>query len=421
MKPVCDVVVIGAGAAGLAAAEALSRAGRTVLVLEARERIGGRVWTRRMPGLSVPVELGGEFVHGEASVTHALLRKAGMATVPSGRMQRYAQGGRLRPVDSFGQAQLAMRDRSALEHCDMSFADFLARQRLPSLTRTFARLMVQGFDAADPARASARAIAEEWSGGQMDGAQPRLRDGYGPLLDWLAARIVRRGGRLKLQSVVREVRWKRGRVEVLGDSFGFAAPRAIVTLPLGVLQSGAVRFSPDVKKNEAMKRLASGPVIKAALRFPSAFWAKRYPGVAFFHAPHAAFPTFWTPLPARAPLLVAWSGGPKATQPSWGAIRASLKSIFGRIDEPDEIVIQDWAKDPFARGAYSYVLVDGEGAREALAAPLAGTLFFAGEATSADDSGTVAGALASGQRAARELLKAGARPPRVPRACARAP
>jgi monoamine oxidase len=104
-------------------------------------------------------------------------------------------------------------------------------------------------------------------------------------------------------------------------------------------------------------------------------------------------------------LLIAWSGGPKATQPSWAAIRASLRSLFGRIEEPDEIIIQDWARDPFARGAYSYVLVNGEGAREALAAPLAGTLFFAGEATSVDDSGTVAGALASGQRAARELLK----------------
>jgi monoamine oxidase len=376
-----------------------------VLVVEARERIGGRVWTRRMPGLSVPVELGGEFVHGEAAVTHALLRKAGMATVPSGRVQRYAQGGRLRPVDSFKQAQLAMQDTSALQERDLSVEEFLRRRRLPPLTRTFARLMVQGFDAADPRRASARAIADEWGGGQMDGTQPRLREGYGPLLDWLAARIVARGGRLKMQSAVREVRWRPGHVDVAGEGFHHAARSAIVTLPLGVLQSGAVRFSPQAKKDEVIKRLASGPVIKAALRFPSAFWAKRYPGVAFFHAPRAAFPTFWTPLPARVPLLIAWSGGPKATQPSWAAIRASLKSLFGRIEEPDEVIIQDWAKDAFARGAYSYVLVNGEGAREALAAPLAGTLFFAGEATSVDDSGTVAGALASGQRAARELLK----------------
>jgi len=405
MKPVCDVIVIGAGAAGLAAAEALSRAGRSVLVLEARDRIGGRVWTRRMPGLAVPVELGGEFVHGAAAVTHRLLNKAGMTTVASGRVQRYAARGRLWPVDSFQQAQLAMRDTSALRYRDLSFEEFLRKTRLAPFTRTFARLMVQGFDAADPARASARAIAEEWGGGQMDGAQPRLREGYGPLLDWLSARIVARGGRLKLQSVVREVRWRRGRVEVTGERFGFAARQAIVTLPLGVLQSPAVDFLPGLQKNKALNRLASGPVIKAALRFPSAFWERRHRGVAFFHAPGAPFPTFWTPLPARVPVLIGWSGGPNARDPSWDAIRASLKRIFGTVEAPDEMMIHDWASDPFACGAYSYVLVDGEGAREALAAPLAGTLFFAGEATSADDSGTVAGALASGQRAARELLK----------------
>jgi len=405
MKPVCDVIVIGAGAAGLAAGEALSRAGRSVLVLEARDRIGGRVWTRRMPGLAVPVELGGEFVHGAAAVTHGLLRKAGMTTVPSGRMQRYAERGRLRPIDSFRQAQLAMRARSALQLRDLSFEEFLQKTRLAPLTRTFARLMVQGFDAADPARASARAIADEWGGGQMDGAQPRVREGYGPLLDWLSNRIVARGGRLRMQSVVREVRWRRGRVDVTGEGFRHTGRCAIVTLPLGVLQASTVNFFPGLQKNEALNRLASGPVIKAALRFPHAFWEKRHSGVAFFHAPRAPFPTFWTPLPARAPLLIAWSGGPKATRPTRDAIRASLRAVFGRIVEPDELIIQDWARDPFARGAYSYVLVDGAGAREALAAPLAGTLFFAGEATSADDSGTVAGALASGQRAARELLK----------------
>jgi monoamine oxidase len=412
MKPVCDVLVIGAGAAGLAAADALARAGRSVLVLEARDRIGGRVWTRRMPGLDFPVELGGEFVHGEAAATHGLLKAAGMGTVASGRVQRYADGSRLLAVDSFKQAQLAMRDTAALERRDLSFDEFLQKKRLPRLTRTFARLMVQGFDAADPKRASARAIAEEWGGGQMSGSQPRVREGYGALLDWLAGRIVQRGGRIKLDAAVREVRWRPGFVEALG----FTARQAVVTLPLGVFQSNRVRFSPTLDKAKALRQLASGPVIKAALRFPRAFWEARHRGVAFFHAPGAPFPTFWTPLPARVPLLIGWSGGPNARDPSWKAIRASLVRIFRRIDEPDEVIIHDWAKDPFARGAYSYVLVNGAGAREALAAPLADTLFFAGEATSIDDSGTVAGALESGARAAREAMR-----PRARRAFSRAP
>jgi monoamine oxidase len=270
-------------------------------------------------------------------------------------------------------------------------------------------MMVEGFDAADPAQASARAIAEEWGGGQMDGAQPRLREGYGALMDWLAQRLVAKGGRLRMGATVREVRWRRGRVEALGDHFRFVAPRAIVTLPLGVLQAGVVRFSPGLRKEQALRGLASGPVIKAALRFPSAFWERRHRGVAFFHAPAAAFPTFWTLLPMRLPLLIGWAGGPKAerlagTRQAKAAILASLKAVFGECDSPDQMLVHDWRADPLARGAYSYVRVGGAGAREALAEPLEGTLFFAGEATSRDDAGTVGGALASGQRAAREVL-----------------
>lgn len=409
-----DVIVIGAGAAGLAAADELARAGRSALLLEARERVGGRAWTRCMPGLAAPIELGAEFVHGRARATMSLLKKARMRTVSSGRVQRYVAAGALRPVDAFAQAQQAMADTSLLQERDMPVAAFLAKRRgLRPLTRTFARLMVQGFDAADPARASARAIAEEWSGGDaLMGSQPRLRQGYGAALDWLARRFVANGSRLRMQSVVREVRWRRGQVAVSGDSFRFTARHAIVTLPLGVLQSGAVRFLPALEKQGALRRLASGPVIKAALRFPEAFWEKRHRGVAFFHSPGAAFPTFWPPVPARAPLLIAWAGGPKAQRLAGlgesdliAVILRSLKSIFPRCAEPDQVYVQDWQNDPFARGAYSYVLVNGEGAREDLQRPLANTLYFAGEATNLEgEPGTVSGALQSGQRAARELL-----------------
>ena len=99
-----DVLVIGAGAAGLAAAAALARAGRSVLVLEARSRIGGRCWTRRMAGLAIPVELGAEFLHGEAKSTRALLRQAGIAAVNASRLRRHFESGRLRPVDTFAEA-----------------------------------------------------------------------------------------------------------------------------------------------------------------------------------------------------------------------------------------------------------------------------------------------------------------------------
>jgi len=270
-----DVVIIGAGAAGLAAADELARAGERVLVLEARARIGGRCWTRRLAGLPIPVELGAEFIHGEAKVTHALLRRAGLTAVESVRAQRGLVSGALRPMNAFADAQRAVHG-AQLER-DMSFAAFLARRKLPAKTKTFASMMVQGFDAADPRRVSAMSIIEEWGGTEMGLSQPRPQGGYGALFDWLGNNVVAEGARLRLGAEVKRVSWKRHLATVSGTFGSAKAPRVIVTLPLGVLQRGPLRFH---QKRHALRRLASGPVIRVAMRFHAAFWEKRARGVA---------------------------------------------------------------------------------------------------------------------------------------------
>ena len=410
-RPQAEVIVIGAGAAGLAAAASLARAGRSVLVLEARSRIGGRCLTLRHPSLAAPVELGAEFIHGRPDATVALLKRMKTKAVESTRTQRMLWNGRLVAVDAFSAARAAVQDFRASR--DLSFHAFLNRRSLPPLTRTLATMMVQGFDAADPRKVSARDIAEEWGAEAIGASQARPRGGYGPLLEKLAGS----GARLQLQTAVREVRWRSGRVEVAGtfqgQPFRATAKRAIVTLPLGVLQSGAVRFSPALnEKRFALAKLASGPVIRVALVFASRFWEKRFPDVAFFHSPAAPFPTFWTPLPMRAPLLTAWAGGPKAARlagrGSHALVHLALQTVQRVLQQNGSLAaayVHDWRADPYARGGYSYVKVNGEGAREQLAAPLAATLFFAGEATNAEgESGTVGGALQSGERAAREAL-----------------
>ena len=411
--------MIGAGAAGLAAASELARAGRSVLVLEARERIGGRCWTLHEPAAAAPIELGAEFIHGSAEITRALLRRSGAKAVDSVRVQRCLVRGRLRPVDGFAEAKKAVQ--GLLLSTDISFGSLLQRRKLSEKTKTMARLMVEGFDAADPRLASARAIAEEWAGGEMGASQPRPQGGYGRLLAWLAESVARRGVQMKLQAVVERVSWGGRTVEVegraLGRSFEVRARHAVVTLPLGVLQAGRVRFAPALaEKRAALRGLVSGPVVKGAFVFHSAFWEARHRPVAFFHSPGAAFPTFWTQLPRRAPLLIGWAGGPKARALSGrpprdvvGEAIGTLEALFGRRAGVESMLqsvrLHDWSADPHARGAYSYVRVGGAGARQALAAPLRGTLFFAGEATDSEQAGTVAGALQSGIRAARELLK----------------
>ncbi|HKA39928.1 MAG TPA: NAD(P)/FAD-dependent oxidoreductase, partial [Burkholderiales bacterium] len=436
-----SVLVAGAGLAGLAAAHDLTARGATVTVVDARDRVGGRVWTRTEAGLPPPVELGPEFIHGRPPVTFALMRKAGIAAVDAPIFRVAFRDGSLAPRgdDVFAEVRrVVRRHAAALARRDMSFEAFLARaaREMSDEAVTFARMRAQGYDAAEPARLSARAIAEEWGneGGQNAG-HLRPAGGYGALLDALAAALGS-GVELRLRSVVRAVRWKRGEVEVLGttskskgsasEPFRVVARKAVVTLPLGVLQlgpraRGAVRFSPALAaKRKPLEGLVAGAVIKVPLLFRTAFWEEleggRYRNVSFFHAPEGAFPTFWTAAPERAPLLNAWAGGPRALRLAGKSAREivrqavrSLESMFGQSGLEDLLQaawVHDWQKDPYARGAYSYVAVGGHGAREALAAPLREALYFAGEATDFEgEHATVAGALQSGLRAGRQVLQ----------------
>lgn len=263
----------------------------------------------------------------------------------------------------------------------------------------------------------------------MGGAeQSRPQGGYESLLESLLRTPPGHRLRLRLRATVRSVHWSKGSVEVGGDfigrPFAIRAARAIIALPLGVLQqvppaTGGVSFTPALSaKEEPLTALASGAVTKLVLRFAYNFWDTlddgRYRDAAFFHAPAARMPTFWTPAPLQAPLLVAWAGGPRAFAAGADptdvvrAALASLQTVFGaQLDAAaslDAYYYHDWQLDPFARGAYSYVLVGGSDARRRLGEPLDDTLFFAGEATDAQEAGTVTGALRSGIRAAREVL-----------------
>jgi monoamine oxidase len=427
-----DVIVIGAGAAGLAAAARLTRAGQQVLLLEARDRIGGRIWTRREPHLACPIELGAEFIHGHAPLTRALLAGAGIGSMDAPVQRWVLQQGELRQADDWFTGVIeAIGASTALAEADMPFDEFLERHlgQLTPEQRAGARRMAEGFDAADTSRASARAIVAEWTGDTLsDSPQSRPEGGYAGLLAALMAQMAPGKLTLRLQCPVHHVRWSGDGVQVsataLGRSFEASAPRAVVTLPLALLQDAeAVRFSPPLAdKAAALAGLATGSVVKVLLRFAAPFWETlqdgRYRDASFFIAPGTQLPTFWTPAPLRAPLLVAWTAGPRAlaqaAAPGDGArlvppILAGLESLFGPeagvADLLEGYYCHDWQHDPYARGAYSYVLSGGSDARAALAQPLRGTLFFAGEATDTqDESGTVAGALESGSRAAAEVL-----------------
>jgi monoamine oxidase len=430
-----DVAIVGAGAAGLAAAAELSRHGRSVCVLEARDRIGGRIFTRDEPDLPVPLELGAEFVHGKAPATVQWLAKRTTTLVDAAQNHWMLRAGKLRPSDDLFAELKAQLGKARPRH-DLPFAEFLAgpaRRHLRPQLREFALLLIEGYDAADAARVSTLATIDEWcGGGAADAATFRPQGGYASLLSALAGALDREHVRVELGTIVREVRWKRGAVTIVATQRGRAhevvARTAIVTLPLGVLQlppqaPNGVRFVPALSaKQKALAGLATGPVVKLLLRFRQPFWeqldAGRYADAAFFHAPHAPFPTFWTMLPARTSLLAAWAAGPAAARLAGVGeaeiVRTALDclaTLFGGNErcgaDFEGAHLHDWQADPFACGAYSYLVAGGGKAREQLARPLVNTLFFAGEAAETGGaSGTVAGALESGKRAAEQLVAA---------------
>jgi monoamine oxidase len=427
-----DAVVIGAGAAGLSAARTLAAHSLRVAVVEARDRVGGRAFTIPTPCALTPAELGAEFIHGFGEATRKLLREDGSAAVDlDGEAWICGANGRLeREEDDFTSAAAIFEAADSLPQ-DESVETFLRRFEGNDSQRRrakAARSFVEGFDAAEPAIASARAIAQEWRSG-VDMRSARPIGGYARMFERLRDICEATGVSMRFSAIVRRIAWGRGAVtvEAIGEDGVPQALRgraAIVTLPAGVLQEDAgLVFDPQLPaaKREALEKIVSGDVVKVVLWFRTAFWEKahngRYRNAAFLRCLGAPFGVYWTQLPIRSELVVAWIGGPGATalrgvtpdeliaraRDGFGAMLGSVAEARAEFGAG---FTHDWRDDPHARGAYSYVAVGGEGARETLARPMDDTLFFAGEATSTDgQGGTVNGALETGERAATELVR----------------
>jgi monoamine oxidase len=424
-----DVIVLGAGMAGLAAAAELRRAGLSVRVLEARGRVGGRVHTLHDPRTPVPVELGPELVHEGADAVHALVGDLALAMHElDGTMWRRrpgTRGGAVALDDFDDKVKVGLRAAFARipARGDISMADALAAARMPEDVRELTRAFVQGFHAGDARRLGARALAK---GGpeQSGGRSLRITVGYGALAEGLAARLA---GCLRLGTTVTRVTWRRGEVTVLahgptGYPLSLRARAVVVALPLGVLRAredepGAIAFDPPLDdKRAALAHLDMGHVVKITLRFRDAPW-KHLKKAAFMFDPRGPFPTFWTSRPIEAPVLVAWAGGPAADALQFLSetrrVEIAVDTLAGLLGIRSEVAhdsvetwfTHDWGRDPLSRGAYSYALVGGGNAAKHAGEPTSGTLFFAGEHTAPPpDNGTVHGAIESGHRAASEVI-----------------
>ena len=408
-----EVAIIGAGVAGLTAARELAAAGTRVLVLEARDRLGGRVLTHHTP--DGPVELGAEFVHGASVVTMDIVQEAGL------RLREVGSAG---PRPEFFGAMDKLLALATAGAADESFQQLVDRADIDAASKARALGLVEGYHAADPARISVQALIQDTAADERPGSdrQFRFADGYDHLVTAIRDRVDPRLCDIRCNVVVTAVEWgpKRVLIKTAGGA-EFTAPRAIVTVPLAVLKAGAIRFAPALRgKEQALQTLEMGAVARVSLCVANDLWVSqdRLTGDGFLFTGIAPFPAWWLSSPPPFPVVTGWAAGPNARALAGlteaQRVRSALDALT-KILAIDPARMQqglrggfshDWQADPFARGAYSYAAVGGSRAGAELGAPLDATLFFAGEATQSDgQNATVHGAIASARRVAQEVLQ----------------
>ncbi|GAA5028175.1 flavin monoamine oxidase family protein [Microbacterium fluvii] len=425
-----DVIVVGAGVAGLTAARLLSRAGRSVVVLEARDRIGGRVHTDRSSGLAT--DLGASWIHGiDDSPVAAAAAAFGMSTVeftvgsyqPDSRPIAYynPDGERLTDAD----AQRFADDVHAL---DAELLGVVAASAPDASYRdvTDAALARMGWDSERTARVREylEHRSEEQYGAwiddlaahgldddQVEGDEVVFPGGYDRLPEHLAAGID-----VRLGHVVAAVRWSPSGAVVETADAAFSAGSAVVTVPVGVLQSADFSIDPPLPEPVAgaLSRLRMNAFEKIFVSFDEKFWEDDVYAIRR-QGPRAAWWHSWYDLTALhgVPTLLTFAAGPAAVETrQWSdeqvvaSVLEGLRELYGdRVGVPMQVRRTAWQDDPFAHGAYAFMTVGSTTAdHDELATPIGGVLHLAGEATWTDDPATVTAALMSGHRAAERVL-----------------
>ena len=410
------IVIVGAGAAGLAAAQDLKVRGfHNVVILEAQNRVGGRIRTERLGG-TVPVELGATWIHGiRGNPVYEIVERHNIATAPTDydNEVRYDQSGReLEPVD-----EQLWRDymRMAYDLPDLSldevFEDFVGVNGFDATDRvSWRQILNSRFEHEFGADIGDLAISSYEGGSDLRGGDVVIPGGYSQITDVLAE-----GLDIRLDHAVERIDYSGDEVELTtGSGQVFAADRVIVTVPLGILKSGLLSFEPPLpdSKQESIDALGMGVLNRTSLLFDEVFWKPDVEWIGIVGERPGQWAETLNVYPyQQQPVLAMFNAGSFAAETEQytddeltAQALSALEGVFGRVPEPVDSVSTRWNSDPWTKGSYSYVPggVSFDNYRK-MARPVGERLFFAGEATQSQYPSTVQGAILSGRRAAVQI------------------
>ena len=416
-----SVIIVGGGVAGLMTARELLQQGYIVTVLEASDRLGGRIHTIHSSSFDRPVEKSAEFIHGDLPLTIRLLKEAGIEYKSvGGTMNRIINGDWKTQEDftlGWGELMKTMnevkRDMTMDEFLEKNFSD----KKYEELRRSVLRF-AHGFDLADTSKASLLALREEWIGEQEH--QFRIPGGFDQLINYFEKQCLQLGCLIRNSSAVKKIEWQKNYVTVFtSDKKIYNSNKIVVTVSLGLLQaqSPVLIFQPAIDEYfKAAKKIGFGSVVKVLLQFKQDFWKEKKKNIGFLLT-NEIIPTWWTQLPSSYPLLTGWAGGPQAWQledkDDDAILEIALQSLSNVFKKPvDELrqlltasLVANWLNDPFSKGGYSYSTLETTEAQKLFNTPIQDTIFFAGEAFYDGPSpGTVEAALGSAKNVAEKII-----------------
>ena len=413
-----EVIIIGAGAAGLMAAKALSAQGYQVCILEAAAKAGGRMATEHIAGFDQPVETGAEFVHGSLPLTLSLLKEAAIVYHPVKGAFINVQDGKWHTEEAHNEHWgIFMRELNQLQS-DMTINAFIETHfSAPqyALLRKSVQRFAEGFDLADIKKASILAVRDEWQHEQEE--QYRIEGGYVQLTNYLYNTCIQQKAQIHFNQAVNKVTYTNNHLRVYtNDGKIFEGKVLIVTVSAGILQSGSISFTPALAQHQtAIEQLGFGTVIKYLLQFEKDFWNSYADDIGFLLS-NETIPTWWTQNPSESNVLTGWLGGPTAQSKSslsndvlLAEALSSLAAIFQQSPQTlhNQLVQHEiicWSNHQWIQGGYSYSGMQSAEAKKVLSTPVNDRIFFAGEAIyDGESQGTVEAALQSGKLVAEKV------------------